>query len=160
MRIGEICTRDVVFCTPGATVVEAARLMRQCHVGTLIVIEERNGRRIPVGVVTDRDIVMEIVALDVPTGSVTVGDIMSRELATVSESEDVFSTLELMRRKGIRRMPVVDQQGALAGIVTLDDLLEILAEELGTMVRLISREQSLEIKNRPAFSSDFLAAKH
>ncbi len=160
MRIGEICTRDAVFCTPSTTVVEAARLIRQQHVGTLIVVEDRNGRRIPVGVVTDRDIVMEIVALDVPTGSVTVGDIMSRELATVIESEDVFNTLELMRRKGIRRMPVVDQQGALAGIVTLDDLLEILAEELGVMARLISREQSLEIKSRPALSSDFLAAKH
>lgn len=160
MNIGEICTRTVVFCTPDTAVREAARLMREHHVGDLIVVEERGGKRTPIGLVTDRDIVVEVVALDVPAGTVSAADIMSRKLVTVPESEDVFSALELMRHEGIRRIPVVDQHGALAGIVTLDDLLEVLAEELGVMAKLISRQPSLEARTRPTLSSDPLAAKH
>jgi CBS domain-containing protein len=127
--------------------------MRQHHVGDLVVVEERNGKRVPTGVVTDRDIVVEIVALNVPLENLTIGDIKCRELIAAKESDDVLEVLEQMQRHGVRRMPVTDNYGALAGIVTLDDLLEILAEELGIMVKLISREQSKEAKSRPAMPS-------
>ena len=157
MYIGEICTRNVVFCATGTSIVDAARLMRQNHVGDLVVVEERNGKRIPTGVVTDRDIVVEVVALDAPLESLKIGDIKGRELITVRESDEMLDVLELMQRCGIRRVPVVDSYGALAGIVTLDDLLGILAEELGTMVKLISREQSREAKTRPAMPSNLEA---
>ena len=153
MYIGEICTRNVVICTTGTSIVDAAHLMRQHHVGDLVVVEERNGKRIPTGVVTDRDLVVEIVALNAPLENLTIDDIKSRELITAKESDDVLDVLEQMQRHGIRRIPVVDNYGALAGIVTLDDLLEILAEELGTMVKLISRERSRETKSRPAMPS-------
>jgi CBS domain-containing protein len=153
MYIGEICTRNVVICTTGTSIADAARLMRQYHVGDLVVVEERNGKRVPTGVVTDRDIVVEIVALNAPLENLTIGDIKSRELIAAKESDDVLEVLEQMQRHGIRRIPVTDNYGALAGIATLDDLLEILAEELGTMVKLISREQSREAKSRPAMPS-------
>lgn len=153
MYIGEICTRNVVICTTGTSIVDAARLMRQHHVGDLVVVEEHNDKRVPTGVVTDRDIVVEILALNAPLENQTIDDIKSRELITAKESDDVLEVLEQMQRHGIRRMPVVDNYGALAGIVTLDDLLAILSEELGTMIKLISREQSREAKSRPAMPS-------
>jgi CBS domain-containing protein len=152
MNIGEICVREVVICAATATVVDAARLMRERHVGDLVVVEERSNRRFPVGMITDRDITVEVVALNVPLDGLTIGDIMGRNLISVAESEDVFRTLELMRRKSVRRLPVVDRQGALVGIVALDDLLEILAEELTLMVKLIARQPSQEAHSRPMLS--------
>lgn len=140
MAIGEICNREVVIVTRETPVPEAARLMRRYHVGDLVVVEELSGRRRPVGIVTDRDIVIEVVAMDVPAEGLTVGDIMSAEVATVRESEGVYETLRYMRDKGIRRLPVVDRDGWLQGIVTLDDLLILLAEEMGAMAKLVARE--------------------
>ncbi len=140
MPIGEICNREVVIVTRETPVPEAARLMRRYHVGDLVVVEELSGRRRPVGIVTDRDIVIEVVAMDVPAEGLTVGDIMSAEVAQVRESEGVYETLRYMRDKGIRRLPVVDRDGWLQGIVTLDDLLILLAEEMSAMAKLVARE--------------------
>ncbi len=153
MNIGEICVRDVVVCRADTTVAEAARLMREYHVGDLVVVEERNGNRVPVGLITDRDITVEVIALNAPLEELTVGDTLARDLVTVSESEDVFRTLELMRRKGVRRLPIVDAKGALLGIVTMDDLLEILAEEISLLVKLIARQPSQEAYTRPPLQS-------
>ncbi|HEY8554343.1 MAG TPA: CBS domain-containing protein [Burkholderiales bacterium] len=149
MRIGEICTRDVVFCPPETGIREAARLMREYHVGTLVIAENRDGRRVPVGIVTDRDLVVEVLAIEAPFDTVTIGDLRTSELVTAREQDDAFETLEQMRRRGVRRMPVVDAQGGLVGIVSLDDLLEIVAEELQSMVKLISRQRLRESAQRP-----------
>lgn len=148
MAIGEMCNREVVFALSETTVLEASRLMRQHHVGDLVVVDELDGKRVPVGIVTDRDIVMEIVCMELEASVLTVGDIMSRELATVRESEGVFETIRHMRAKGVRRLPVVNVEGALVGIVTLDDLLEILAEEMSELARLISTERKRERQTR------------
>lgn len=148
MAIGEICKREVVIVTRQAPVIEAARLMRQYHVGDVVVVDELSGRRRPVGIVTDRDIVIEVVAMEVAAQSLCVGDIMSAELATVRETEGVFETIRYMRDKGIRRLPVVDRDGWLQGIVTLDDLVILLAEEMGAMARLIGRELDREQASR------------
>lgn len=144
MAIGEICNREVVIVTRETPVIEAARLMRQYHVGDLVVVNEPSGLRRPVGIVTDRDIVIEVVAMEVAPEALRVGDIMSAELATVRETEGVFETIRYMRDKGIRRLPVVDRDGWLQGIVTLDDLLLLLAEEMGEMAKLITRELGRE----------------
>lgn len=148
MAIGEICNREVVIVTRETPVIEAARLMRQYHVGDLVVVNEPSGLRRPVGIVTDRDIVIEVVAMEVAPETLRVGDIMSAELATVRETEGVFETIRYMRDKGIRRLPVVDRDGWLQGIVTLDDLLVLLAEEMGEMARLIGRELKREQTTR------------
>lgn len=148
MAIGEICNREVVIVARQTPVIEAARLMRQYHVGDLVVVDEPSGQRRPVGIVTDRDIVIEVVAMEVAPESLCVGDIMSAELATVRETEGVFETIRYMRDKGIRRLPVVDRDGWLQGIVTLDDLLILLAEEMGEMARLIRREMDREQRSR------------
>ena len=144
MAIGEICNREVVIAERGMGVAEAARLMRQHHVGTLIVVEELEGKRRPLGIVTDRDIVIEVVAAAVAPDTLTVSDIMAPDLATVRESEGVFDTIRYMRSRGIRRIPVVDREGWLLGIITLDDLLGLLAEEMIELARLVSHEQRHE----------------
>lgn len=148
MTIGEICNRDTVFTTRDSSISAAAGLMREHHVGDVVVVEERAGRRIPVGILTDRDLVIEILAKDVDMSSVTVGDVMSGELITAREGDGLYETLQRMRAKGVRRVPVVDAGGALVGIVSVDDLLDLLADELTALTRLLSREQARERQKR------------
>jgi CBS domain-containing protein len=148
MAVGEICNREVVITEKSASVADAARLMRSHHVGDLVVIEERGGRRHPVGIVTDRDLVVEVVAAGVNPEALKVGDIMGPEVATVRESEGLFEALRYMRNKGVRRMPVVDASGALVGILTLDDLLGLLAEEMMELAKLVSHERQREAAAR------------
>ena len=148
MKIGEICTRIVTFATKNMPLVDAAKLMRQHHVGSLIVVEEESRGRVPVGLLTDRDIVVEVLAPGLDYKNLSVGEIMSSQLVTARESDDMLGVLRLMRKKGIRRMPVVTESGTLAGIVTLDDLLEILAEQMDDLVDAIAGEQAKEVKGR------------
>jgi CBS domain-containing protein len=147
MRIGEICTVQTVYCEREETVQGAAALMRKHHVGDLIVVEP-NGERVPVGIVTDRDIVVSVIALGLDPASLLVGDIMSDDLLTTSENDDVYETIERMRSRGIRRVPVVNSAGGLTGIVSADDLLEFLAEEMGELSRISSHQQSHEKRAR------------
>lgn len=144
MPIGEICNRDVVTVQRNDTVLQAAKLMRQHHVGDLLAVEELDGRRIPVGIVTDRDLVVEIVAPELDSTVITVGDIMVTKLVTVKESSGVFEAIQCMRKKGIRRLPVVDDNGSLVGIVTLDGLLALMANELNALGPLVKREEKNE----------------
>jgi CBS domain-containing protein len=148
MRIGEICTVQTIYCKGDETVQAAALLMRKHHVGDLVVIEERDGERIPVGILTDRDIVVSVIALGLDPASLLVGDIMSADLLTASEDDDVYETIERMRLRGIRRVPVVNNAGGLTGIVSVDDLLEFLAEEMGELSRISSHQQSHEKRAR------------
>jgi CBS domain-containing protein len=149
MAVGDICNREVVVCERGSSVVAAAQLMRQHHVGTLVVVEEQGEQRLPVGIVTDRDVVVEVVAKEIPFDAVSVGDIMSFDLLTAREEDDLWDTLAGMRARGVRRVPVVDDAGGLVGLVTVDDLLDLLAEELGALARVIRREQLREELRRP-----------
>jgi len=144
MAVGEICNREVVVAEKTLSVVDAAQLMRKHHVGDLVVVDEKAGRKRPVGIVTDRDIVVEVVAAGVNPESLKVGDIMGPEVATVRESEGLFEALRYMRDKGVRRMPVVDSTGGLVGILTLDDLLSLLAEEMTDLAKLVSHERQRE----------------
>jgi predicted transcriptional regulator len=148
MAVGEICNREVVITQKSVSVVDAAQLMRTHHVGDLVVVEEKDGRNQPVGIVTDRDIVVEVVAAGVNPDALKVSDIMGPEVATVRESEGLFEALRYMRDKGVRRMPVVDSTGGLAGILTLDDLLSLLAEEMTELAKLVSHERQREATAR------------
>lgn len=148
MPIGEFCNREVVFATRSTGIVEAAQLMRQYHVGDLVVVDEVGGKRMPVGIVTDRDIVVEIVAKSLDVESISVGDVMSPQLVSVQEQEGVFETIRLMRAKGIRRIPVVDREGALEGLVSVDDILDLLAEEMAELAKVAPREQTRESQTR------------
>lgn len=148
MPIGEICNREVIVTKPDESVLQAAKLMRQHHVGNVLVVEQRDGRRVPVGIVTDRDLVVEIIAPELDSKAITVGDIMVPDFATAKEDTGVFEAILYMRGKGIRRLPVVDDDGGLVGIVTFDDLLVLLSEELNALAKLVAREQQKEATSR------------
>ena len=148
MPVGEICNRDVILVRREDTIFTAAKLMRQNHVGDVVVVDERGGSRLPVGIVTDRDLVVEIMATELDQKVITAGDIMIEELVTVKESLGVFEAIQYMRAKAVRRLPVVDEQGALVGILTLDDLLQLLSEELAAIARLITSQQQKESRDR------------
>ena len=144
MPIGDVCIRDVVVTRSGTTVLEAARLMAQNHVGNLVVVEDVNGRRVPVGIITDRDIVRNVVAEGLDAGVFTLGDLGVRELVTVAEDQGIYECMQQMRINGIRRLPVVDRKGGLVGIISLDDLIQLLAEEMSELAKVIVREQVRE----------------
>ncbi len=149
MLVGEFCNRDVVIVDKTSSVRQASQLMRSQHVGDLVVVEERDGQRIPVGIITDRDIVLEVIAKDVDLDAVAIGDVMSFDLTTASEDDAVLETVKLMQAKGVRRVPVVDKRGALVGILAVDDLIELMRELVGDVSSLIVREQKREQRKRP-----------
>ncbi|MCC6922824.1 MAG: CBS domain-containing protein [Nitrosomonas sp.] len=149
MSVGEICNREVIVIQRDEPVLEAARLMRAYHVGALIVIDKPNGRAIPVGIVTDRDLVVEVLATELDETVITVGDIMMQELFTLKENTATYDAIDFMRRKTVRRLPIVDDAGELVGILTLDDVLEILSEEMLDLAKLVRYEQKKETRYRP-----------
>lgn len=148
MPVSEICNREVVVMRRNETVLDAARLMRKHHVGDIVVVDDRNGSRVPVGIVTDRDLVMEIMAQEPNYTDLTVGDIITQELVTVQEMSGIFEAIQYMRQKAVRRLPVINEQGGLIGILALDDILELLSEELLELAKLVKYEQQKEVKTR------------
>jgi CBS domain-containing protein len=147
MKAGELCNRQVVIASPELSVVDAARRMREHHVGDLIIVEPANGGNEPVGIVTDRDLVLEVLADNAAQAtSMRVAAVMTCELVTAREEDDVADILRTMRRSGVRRMPVVNTEGSLEGILTYDDLLEWFVEELEGLVAVVEGERRVEEK--------------
>jgi len=146
MNIGDICKHNVVTARPADDLIKAAQLMRSKHVGYLIVVEpevEESSFR-PIGVLTDRDIVIEVVAGGADPKALTVGDAMTEQPVTVADTSSITVALTEMRRIGVRRLPVVGHRGQLVGIVSLDDIIDNLALELQNVAGSIRNEQSIE----------------
>jgi len=152
MRTAEVCSREVVYCERRASVVEIATLMRNHHVGDLIVAESRDGKLVPVGIVTDRDLVVKVLAEGVAPEALTAGDLMMRHLVTAEASESVYEAIGRMRAEGIRRLPVLGADGALVGVLSADDVTEFLAEELGALARIAPRQSAREKAALPPVS--------
>lgn len=144
MRIADSCKRQVVTATANATLAEVARLMRNQHVGTVVIVEGRK----PVGVVTDRDIVVQTVACGLDPCTLVAGEMMTPSPTVIPEDEDAAWTVKVMRDRGIGLLPVVDGAGALVGIVALDDVLEANAIALRDVVQAIGTERLLEAQRR------------
>ena len=149
MRIADLCVPNVVQVAPGASVREAAMTMRSQHVGSLVVTEVANGRPTPVGILTDRDIVLAVVAKGIAADEVTVADIMTRALVTCAEDDALRDVLEIMRTRGVRRVPVVDANRALRGIVAIDDILLALSSGLVDVSKVLLRGPNVELTRRP-----------
>jgi len=150
MTVGDICNRNVVVAPKTKGVVDAAKRMRIAHVGDVVVVEERQGRQVPIGIVTDRDIVVSLVASDPDhINYLDLKDLMSEELLVAKADDSVESALERMQERGVRRLPVVDAGGALVGILTMDDLIRHFGEQLGRLVELMGSEQHHERQFRP-----------
>jgi CBS domain-containing protein len=123
MKIGEICNRSVSTISKDASILEVAREMREHHIGDVIVTERSDGAEKPIGIVTDRDIVIELLAEEVALGTVDVGDVM-------------------------RRIPVLDDDGGLYGILSVDDVLSVLTKELSFIAEISARQIERERSSR------------
>lgn len=148
MKLKELCVLDVACCHKGTTIAEAARLMREHHTGDLVVTDESDGTREPVGIVTDRDIVMEVIAKGHDPDRTQVGEVMASRLVIASGSENLATAIERMREHGVRRLPIVDDSGAVFGILTLDDLYRELAQHTAALAAIVSKEQTREHRSR------------
>jgi CBS domain-containing protein len=145
MTVGSICKRSVVAVPKGETIVDVAKRMRMLHVGTVIVIEDRKGKHFPVGILTDRDIVLTIVASEphhLP--SILVRDVINDNLLSAHEDTSLADAVKMMQERGVRRLPIVDYEGALVGIVTADDVIRFLAEQLNQVVQMMNHEEQVE----------------
>lgn len=140
MNAADICNRIVVIAERGMSITDAAQLMRDRHVGCLVVVDETGAGRIVVGILTDRDIVTAVVAKALDPARLVVEDVMTTNMVTALESDSIKDLLSAMRRKGLRRLPVITPQGVLVGLVTLDDLLASMAEQLRDMAAIIEAE--------------------
>jgi len=150
MSVGEICSREAVFAKRNDSVAQAARLMRIHHVGSVVVADERDGRRFPVGMVTDRDIAVAVVALGVDPARSTVESVMPAEVVAVRETDGLGRALALMRAQGVRRLPVIDGAGALVGVLSAGDALALLAEELYCLAGMVAHGEPRERDARKA----------
>jgi CBS domain-containing protein len=137
MFTGRICTRSVVVMDPEETVRQAAELMRKHNVGTVVVVDHASW---PIGIVTDRDIVLRCLASNEPPEATRIGDVMSAPVRTVSETTPIEQTLSTMRSLAVRRLPVVDARSRLIGIVSLDDIVDLLAREYTDIGALLRKE--------------------
>jgi CBS domain-containing protein len=144
MAIGDFCTRDVVTAISTTDLAGAARLMRDNHVGSLVVVDAAKPLK-PIGIITDRDIVTKVVAGEVDAHTVTVGEVVEgRSLACVQEHDSPIAALRLMREHGVRRLPVVKAAGDLCGIVTFDDFVEMESAAIDDLVTAMAGERRRE----------------
>lgn len=148
MKLKELCVLDVACCHKETSIAEAARLMRQHHTGDLIVVDESDGVREPIGIVTDRDIVMEVIAKGHDPDRTKVAQVMASPLVMASGSENVGTAIDRMRAHGVRRLPIVDDNNAVLGIITLDDLNRVLAEHTAALAAIVNKGQTRESRSR------------
>lgn len=141
---GELCNRTVVIARRTEPVREVAQRMLDYHVGSVVIVDEVDGKRVPVGIVTDRDIVLAIVASDRDARNTPIEEVMSSDLVKAWEDDDAADAIKRMRSCGIRRLPVVNDEEGLEGIIVFDDVLEYLSEQIDDLANLLAREQRRE----------------
>jgi CBS domain-containing protein len=146
MLLDSICTLDVACCSPRTMVLQAAHLMREKHTGDLVVVEDDG--HTPIGIITDRDIVVEVLARGLDPAITPVGNVIRTPVVVAQADEDSSAVLERMRDQGIRRIPVVGAHERLIGIVTVDDLLARLAADAGLLMEIVAKERTREQRTR------------
>jgi len=134
MLLKDMCTVDVVTAGAKSTVADAARLMRQKHVGDIVVVAESEGGGMPIGIVTDRDIAIEVVAKGLDAATTQLSTLIHPPVVIAEDNEDTTTVITRMRAHGVRRVPVVDRHGNVVGIVTLDDFLALLVADAGALL--------------------------
>jgi CBS domain-containing protein len=148
MKVGDICQRGVVCIDNTVDLAAAAQLMRERHVGFLIIYRSGDELRRPIGVLTDRDIVIEVIAKKVAADSLTVEDVMTRQPVIANEHEELAEVLQGMRMAGIRRVPVVDARGALIGVIAIDDAFDVITNFMCEITGSVKNEQRVERRTR------------
>jgi CBS domain-containing protein len=151
MTTYELCQRHVVTVRRHEELATAAWIMRERNVGCLVVVEAAgaDGGERPIGMLTDRDIVTNVLARNIDPRSVVVADVMRRHPVTVWANASIEDALQRMRSSGTRRVPVVDDRGALVGIIAVDDIFEHLAQRISPPPTPIRRDARAERIQRP-----------
>ena len=142
LSVASLCQRNVVTIHEERSLREAAELMRKHHVGCLVVTSGTPAK--VAGILTDRDIAIVAVARDFDPQTLRVVDVMQAPAHTISAAQPAFSALQMMRRHGVRRLPVTGEFGELAGLLSLDDLLDTYAAEMAMFAQAIRRERKEE----------------
>jgi predicted transcriptional regulator len=148
MSVDTVCNHNVATINLDEDFAKAAERMRQTHVGDLIVVERRGVHEFPVGIITDRDIVVGIIAKRISPESIKGSDAIKADLVTVHKDSGIEAALREMRRAGVRRAPVVGSEGELVGILSIDDVIDHLAVQLGHIADIIRFEQQTEARKR------------
>lgn len=144
MSLKRVCIQEVTTVAEHTNTVELAQLLSKQHVGCVVVVRDNR----PVGVLTDRDVVLKVVASQRDPMEVQAKDIVGKDIVTVGVDDDPLDATRIMRDRGLRRLPVVDAQGALVGIVTFDDLLLLLASEIWNLAGTVESQVRLELQQR------------
>jgi CBS domain-containing protein len=147
MKTSELCRRDAITATEDTTLADVARLMRTHHVGSIVVVASSAERK-PVGIVTDRDIVLEAVAAGLDPLTITAGEIMSEAPVVAQADDDVWWALKMMRDRGVRRLPIVDASQRAIGLIALDDVVQHVGSTLTDIAQLIGSERLAETAHR------------
>ena len=146
MKAYDLCQKSVVKATAATPLIEIARLMRASHVGSVVVTSE-DGRK-ALGIVTDRDLVVEVLAMGLDACTMTAGDVMTVSPATSGAEDDALWALKIMRERGVRRLPVVDGKGELAGVLAFDDFMQHFGAVMGDIAQVIGTERAVEGSRR------------
>jgi predicted transcriptional regulator len=139
MAIIDICTKSVVFCEKGSTLRQAAQLMKKHNVGTLLATEFIGSKK-TIGIVTDRDVVLGIAA-DNHSLTTQVTDIMSNDIISVQTTAGIADVIEIMEKECKRRVIVIDKSDHVVGIVSTDDIMQLLAREMKSLGNLFQKQQ-------------------
>ena len=148
MLLKEVCTASVVTCGPQTTILQAASLMRHRHVGDLVVVDDPQDQGVPLGIVTDRDIVIEVLGNGLDPAKTTVGCLMRKPVVIANESEDTTQVIQRMQANGVRRLPVVAHEGEVVGIITLNDLLRLFVADANSLLGVMTKGQINEQHSR------------
>ena len=146
MGLVKCCREQVVTVSPDTPAVEVARIMGEKNVGSVVIV---TGDNRPVGVITDRDLTIRVMAQEKNPGEVRAEDIQTRDVITFQDSMGIYEAIQKMTAEGIRRMPVVDDTGRLIGIVTMDDIIRMLGEEMAAIAKNIEKQSPSLPKEAP-----------
>jgi len=133
MTLMECCQVPVVSVPPETPVFDVAAIMAEQNVGSVVVVEKKK----PVGIVTDRDITVRVTAQGLDPKQIPVRAVMTADLLVLPGTTGLYEALEAIRKKEVRRVPVVDESGALTGIITVDDIIRLLAAEMEGIAAVI-----------------------
>jgi CBS domain-containing protein len=139
MTVYTICQTNVVSVKPDATVQFVAELMRDKNIGCVVVTENHK----PIGIITDRDIALRATSLCGEPDMAFIESIMTRDIRTIRKDTGIFDAIQEMKSTGVRRMPIVDSSGRLIGLLTVDDLIRLLAREMADIARIIGKESPI-----------------
>ncbi|KUG19164.1 MAG: CBS domain-containing protein [Methanomicrobiaceae archaeon] len=136
MGLVDCCRQQVVAVSPDTSILDVARVMEEKNVGSVMIVRGEK----PEGIITDRDIVLRVCAKGMAMDSVRVEDVMTKNLITLKDDTGIYEAIERIKDAGIRRMPIVDDAGMLIGIITLDDVIRMIGEEMANIAENIEKQ--------------------